>query len=383
MNTIDSAMNKIVTLKLLPAITLLLAIGVFGSAHAKSKTCDTSNNIQGWGIWCGVESYVTQITAKNPTAAGSLPASPTQLKLEPTIDPNWLRQPDPTIGGEPNPVSPDTPDLVIDLSDTSDSDQLIGYTRTATHKKPGTSTYQLGSLTLKLETGGTIVTGGRIQMTRYNHAGQVEAIIDLSGNDPLFGPPSNPRRSTQVTTNSNPEKQGHASAIQTDRGTGYYKEERFTANEATLTNSGQSSNAKILKAYWIGTHSLYLASNNTISDINTHFIAGRLTPLSDIETLAAGNVTATYTGKSAFWRWDVNIDVDFKNKTFDGSWGNYGASGVLKGQHIISNAITGADSGIVQASFFNPNAEALGGAAEFTTGEITKADIFSTAMQPQ
>ncbi len=383
MNTIDSAMNKRFTLKLLTTTTLLLTIGAFSSAHAQSKICDTSNNIQGCGIWCGVESYVTQITAKNPTAAGSLPLSPTPLKLESAIDPNWLRQPDPAIDGGSNTGSPNAPDLIIALSETSDSTQLIGYTRTATHKKPGTSTYQLGALTLKLETAGTVITGGSIQMTRYDHAGKVEAIIDLSGNDPLFGSPSNPRRSTQVTTSPDPEKRGHASAIQTNRGAGYYKEERFTANEATHANPNQPSNPRILKAYWIGTHSLYSASNDAISDVNTHFIAGRLTPLSDIEKLTAGNVTATYTGKSAFWRWDVNIDVNFKNKTFDGRWGHYGASGIIRGQHIISNVITGADRGTVQASFFTPNAEALGGAAEFTTNEITEADIFSTLKQPQ
>ena len=361
------------------ALAALLVIGTFGTAHAKSESCDASNNIQGWGIWCGVETYAAKMATENPTAAGPLPSA-LALRLEPAIDiTDLLRKPlVPVI----NPDEPDVPDIPLTFPETTDPKTFVGYTRTAIHTRSNsassTTKPELGTLTLKLD------TAGIIEMTRFDAAGDTQASITLSGNDSLFGPPSNPNRSTQVILDPDPTKQSSASARKTttfnDAGTTTYEEERFSTREAKQENGG------ILKEYWIGTHSLYSTSNSETSDTNTHFVAGILTPLADIEGLTAGNVTATYTGKSAFWRQDVSIIINFGEKSFSGEWKggpfSFQADGVIVGQHIVSTAITGADSGMVQGSFFNPGAEALAGAYNATKGDVSISDTYATSKSP-
>jgi len=344
-------MKNISTLKFITTLTAMAIMGSFGSAHAKSESCNHSNNIEGWGIWCGVESYAAQMAA---TAAGPSPSSQTQLRLDPELDPDVYRRP-------PTPGKPERPDFPLTFPEVEDPNHIAGYTWTSTYNKlgdtPGTSDFpQLGTLIVKLDHGGVAIKSGRIQITRYNPAGKPIVSIDLSGNNPLY-----------TAT--------HIAVTRQSTGAAQNVEERFTANNKTL------------QAYWVGSHSLYSTSNTKVSDTNTHFLAGRLTPISDIEKLAAGNVTATYQGTSAFWQQNVKIDVNFKGKTFHGTWGDspnrginkaFAASGDIIGQHIISRRITGADSGFVQGSFFNANAMALGGAYEITKGDTTYNDIFST-----
>jgi hypothetical protein len=114
------------------------------------------------------------------------------------------------------------------------------------------------------------------------------------------------------------------------------------------------------------------------------YFGGVVTPLQDIQALIASDVVLSYSGFAFQTHQDVEIDVDFGNETFSGSFtGNAGyetdmsftASGDLRGQHLVSTSVS-ADSGYVQATFIGSNAAGLTGVYEVTKGEATIGSNF-------
>ena len=65
-------MNNHFTKKILS----LVVLGLFSqvSYAVQEKECNSTDTLQGWGIWCGVDTYLTQ---QEPTAAGPVGSSPT------------------------------------------------------------------------------------------------------------------------------------------------------------------------------------------------------------------------------------------------------------------------------------------------------------------
>lgn len=133
------------------------------------------------------------------------------------------------------------------------------------------------------------------------------------------------------------------------------------------------------------------------SETHRAFVHGTLTPEAELNQLLSGDVTAIYGGFTGLLQQEVQFTVDFGNASFEGSFGDansrhftnalFGAdpdfdfsfttSGVIQGTELISTAVS-TGQGFVQGSFFESNADVIGGAYKVTKAGIEYADIFAT-----
>lgn len=133
------------------------------------------------------------------------------------------------------------------------------------------------------------------------------------------------------------------------------------------------------------------------SDGAEGYVAGILTPLSDMASLNAGRVTAEYAGytsgyRSTSYQSPVAVSVNFGNATWSGTWNNGSdgnmwsstdssgrpylvgqvgviASGTISGANFQSNSVSANDgqvTGSVQGNFYGPQAAGLGGIVNIT-----------------
>lgn len=128
-----------------------------------------------------------------------------------------------------------------------------------------------------------------------------------------------------------------------------------------------------------------------VTKVYAPFVAGQLTPLADMGSLNAGNVTAKYEGQTALAGGDVSMTVRFGSATWDGKFnGGSGATGFTVTNGSISGANFAASgssigakdvggchpaysgvSGTVNGSFYGPQAAAAGGIVDITKTATT------------
>lgn len=396
-------MNVQFTKKIL-AVAVLSAtcqISVAASAIDKDK-CNASDDVTGWGIWCGVDTYLASQTEDQPTAAGS------DFSTTPEIAVETLGSADSELyGGKPEipesepsepvvpPVIPPVVEIELPLKPVEDGTAFRGYWVSSTYED--SFIFQDESFSSQSETGVDIGTLGvtliddgapnsntgnndRITQNFYDRNGNQVAALDLEGGDSW-------PKVTDVNITNDANQPSSAFGFET-RTIGFDGGES-ESGEISDNNELIKNNDEVLKSYWSGGTTFWSNTQNwdigSSSNETTYTsVYGSLTPLSEIQNLISGNVQAQYSGSSALYRQDVAIDVNFGQESFTGSWTggtngafDFGASGVIQGQNIVSTSISGA-TGIVQGSFFNENARDLGGAYEVNNGSTTVRDVFAT-----
>ena len=164
--------------------------------------------------------------------------------------------------------------------------------------------------------------------------------------------------------------------------------------EATADNGDTE---QLLVDYWNGYH-VETQNDDTSTDSQERaFIAGVITPLVEINQLISDQRTLIYTGNSLNLLQSARVEVDFGNELFEAQFGDvdgakkarlgidaskdmsFDAAGVVSGAKLISTSVS-ADSGFVEASFFGPQAEVVGGVYDVTKGGDRIVDVFSAAQ---
>jgi len=110
------------------------------------------------------------------------------------------------------------------------------------------------------------------------------------------------------------------------------------------------------------------------------FVAGRPTSLTDMSSLNAGNISASYSGYgwlSGSGYIDANMTVSFGSATWYGSWrsGTISASGGVSGNEFSSSRVGGANvtGGTVEGTFVENSANSAIGLMDIEYGGSTKA----------
>ena len=143
---------------------------------------------------------------------------------------------------------------------------------------------------------------------------------------------------------------------------------------------------------------------------SARFVSGETTGIDDLNALNAGDVQATYSGLTSLSGTAVEINVDFGEGTWAGSWNGgtdavvntsissdgvtvlsggvgFEASGIVNGANIVGTSVSAADavaiSGTVDGSFFGGDAGMLAGTVnidkETNTYDGKYQDIYVTA----
>lgn len=184
----------------------------------------------------------------------------------------------------------------------------------------------------------------------------------------------------------------------------YFTHEEQTEDERE-TNSWDGYEAtvddgtteQLLVDYWNGYHTETQDDDSEISSQERVFVAGAITPLVEINQLISDQRTLIYTGNSLNLLQSARVEVDFGSEQFQAQFGDvdatkklrlgidatkdmsFDANGVVSGSKLISTSVS-ADAGFVEASFFGPKAEAVGGVYDITKGSDRIVDVFSAAQ---
>lgn len=159
-----------------------------------------------------------------------------------------------------------------------------------------------------------------------------------------------------------------------------------------FSNDGQPI-VESLKDYWVGYFDIYPVSVEA-NDFSASFVAGALTPLSDVQALIRDNVSAIYSGNSHGTDQDVEIVFNFGAKTFNAEVGDinmyakqdfgidpnqdmsFTAEGRIVDQHFVSQSVS-VDSGIMQGSFYGRDARIAGGVYDVTINGNRVNDVYT------
>ncbi len=187
-------------------------------------------------------------------------------------------------------------------------------------------------------------------------------------------------------------------------GAKYLAHEELTENPEE-TNSWEGYEAtvddgtteQVLVDYWNGYHTETQDNDGRIDSQERVFVAGAITPLVEINQLISDQRTLIYTGNSLNLLQSARVEVDFGSEQFQAQFGDvdatkklrlgidatkdmsFDANGVVSGSKLISTSVS-ADAGFVEASFFGPKAEAVGGVYDITKGSDRIVDVFSAAQ---
>ena len=337
-------MNKIFTRSVL--VLALFSPWVSASVNGSGENCNADEGLDGWAIWCGVDTYLAQ---QEPTAAG-----PIEGAFEGVVEPDVRTV---AFGGAiENPVPVVPPVVPVVPPEPEIEYNWQGYAM-LTH--PDFGGLQSGELKLKVDTA----------------TGEVIGVLTTAlGEEIIF-----------------------------NEGAGFYVTPELLplidsplpdlSNEAGIEQISQfevASEGSLLKLVTFPQDWLFSAvgssydpehtSVSTIGQINDgtsvvgSFVAGSLTPLDRMADFTALNRVAEYAGYgmySGIGLVDNAIKVDFGQATWFGVWGsglNVGAAGTVSGNQFSSNTMNGfgvdsqaAVSGTIQGAFNGDNASTLTG----------------------
>lgn len=116
--------------------------------------------------------------------------------------------------------------------------------------------------------------------------------------------------------------------------------------------------------------------------ITGYYVAGTPTSSGDLANQVINNVSASYSGTEFRSKAPVNIQVNFGQGNWTGSWGGsnaWQAAGTVSGGIIKSNSISGAyNAGQVQGTFYGANAQTIGGVSDVnnTVSGARHVDLF-------
>lgn len=153
----------------------------------------------------------------------------------------------------------------------------------------------------------------------------------------------------------------------------------------TTAADGQTANGAFkIYAYMngMGWSECWSGCGGSSEGVTGYYIAGYPTLAAYMDTLRAGNVSATYTGNEILGGGGVVIDVQFGPATWEGTWSgpNFKAAGTVTGANIQSTSfLTGATGGQVKGTFYGTTAQALAGVSDVNLNNGTRhVDLFAT-----
>lgn len=286
-------------------------------AVEQKNDCNSTDTLQGWGIWCGIDTFLTQ---QEPTAAGPIDAS-----AGPLAGTNFDSD---DFGGK------------LEQGDTY---AWKGY---AVFSHNDFDSLQTGELSLNVDAA-TGTVSGFIEIDGET--------IDLGANAKFFTPGETlPFWNGGTTT---PSGQNHF-YVETENG-----------NYSFLT---APSNWYIVNGEDVAVFGGTSPRTGDPSDFSTSaspFVAGVITPVSDINALAGSNTIATYSGYG-WYQGGTNgyrqnsITVNFGNSTWNGEWNNlngFTSEGTVTGNQFQSNGLNGRGGNDVKGTFNGSNASHLTG----------------------
>ncbi|MDX1352053.1 MAG: hypothetical protein R3254_03515, partial [Thiomicrorhabdus sp.] len=305
-------MNKNFSKKLLSLIILGLLSPASVYAIDK-KECNSTDNLEGWGIWCGVDTYLSK---QESTAAGPVDGGSSVTGL-PAIDGD-------EFGGSLTEESPFNWSgyAYVNVNRLNDN---IGEQAQPTVRRA--NTYLTGILQLQLEpetnTINVIMTLEDGSKITFNQ--QAQFITPQFGPDSSYG-------EFQVVSEDGKYQINALPALAIGN---FYQKQGVTNDTVT---SGGIRNIQG-EGFRVG-----------------GFVAGSPTPLSDMSNLAVNNIQATYSGlgdyRSSYggrMRVSNDITVNFGDASWQGNWygmpfggfmGSVNAQGDVSGNTFSSNNIT-------------------------------------------
>ncbi len=339
---------------------LVLAIfspWVHASVNESGDNCNATEGLDGWAIWCGVDTYLAQ---QEPTAAG-----PIEGGFEGVVEPDVR-----TVafggslidGGEiPPPVTPPVVEPEIEYN-------WQGYAM-LTH--PDFGGLQAGELKLKVDTAtgdviGLLTTASGEEIA-FNEGAKFYVDQELI---PLIAPP--------VTL---PSVAGVVQISQFE-----------VASEESLLKLVTFPQGWLFSAVG-GAFDPEHAGVSTFGQINDgtsvvgSFAAGSLTPLDRMAEFASLNRVASYSGGIGLT--ENTMKVNFGQSTWSSVWFNLeaGIEGTIVGNQISSNDIYGIGnsigsdfSGGVLASFNGNNASGITGILNVVKDDQTIIKTFKNVM---
>jgi hypothetical protein len=334
-------MNNLFTRSVL--VLALFSPWVNASVDGSGDNCNATEGLDGWAIWCGVDTYLAQ---QEPTAAG-----PIEGGFEGVVEPDVRTV---AFGGK----LVDGPDPVVEPIPVVEPELEYNWQGYAMLTHPDFGGLQAGELKLKVDTAtGEVVgllTTASGQEIVFNEGAKFYVDQELI---PLIDPP--------VTLPS------EAGAVQISQ-----FEVASEGSLLKLVTFPQGWQFSAVGNSFDPEHN----SVSTMGQVNDgsavfgSFVAGSLTPLDRMAEFATLNRVAEYSGYGMYsnvGRVDNAIKVDFGQGTWIGSWYGgleVGAAGTVAGNQFSSNTMNGFGSssqsvvtGSIKGNFNGNNASTLTG----------------------
>ena len=407
------------------ALSLAIAAAVQPTPVMAENCVDKGRDgtsVNEWGVWCGVDKYLNDLSSQAPTAAGaeggeSFASDVSNIARD---SKQFDHVPDANTDHIALPVVAEDEYVGYfaryDLKQTYTYDYETGYGNAVTEVRDA----DVGGFALALEDNdggygaptllsqtpdvpdkvayvmfspnGTAIEGHVYNENASGYAGDVYyqkyAVVNVD-----------PGVETTVFFQGDDEtrQNGYGSAVYSGHAVfGYTPTAYFSeADEDHVLESyfaGRAFNGIETDAYSGSTYS------DTMDGKLTTFVAGQLTPAAVIQDLISGNVQADYRGATSFLMQDVAINVDFGHKTFTADFSDasaqfhsqngipgdenlgFTAAGNINGRNLVSSSITayeGTMTGVMQASFFQPDASVIGGVYDVHKGAHEIVDTFT------
>lgn len=402
--------------KLFVASALSLAVA---GAYAAGSDCDSLNDVNSMSYWASPAMLAECVLGQDAPAAGGTETPDVDNLQVGRHDSNAF---DPELNGS------DDTELHIALPDIEEG-QFFGYYAGEDYsysynegegESEEVTSQQVGSVLWGVEDGYSYNEGygyGGYGGYGYGGYGYGEDLIELESFDADGNPVVDRSYSSdgygsgygnsyaQVWLDGSPDSNGSAYGEGYEESENGYTYHGVYAMEATVVSGDdeEEQSTQVLKDYWVGLfgYSKYVWDEETQTQTSTGsynvFVAGALTPLSDIQALVSGDVSAVYTGNSHLNDQSVILNINFGTGEFGAEVGDmntdakenagiaeaqnmgFTASGVINGQHFVSTTIS-ADAGFIQGSLFGANANIAGGAYDVTIDGNRVVDAF-TAVQ--
>jgi len=352
-------MNKLFKRSLL--VLALFSQGAYANIDDTKEACNASEGLDGWAIWCGVDTYLAQQEppAAGPVGAGDGGLVPPGVLTDPTLEEELAI----VTPVEPPPTEPPIVPPVVEVEYNWE-----GYAMLA-HRDLGT--LQTGELKLRLvpETGEVLaeLTTSLGEVTTFNLNGKFFAAGESL---PLLS-------SSTLTETTNPLAGGSPiSQFEVTSENGQLKLVTFPQDWRMTILGYNFEDSTDVSAFG------ELAWEDEL--VYGHFAAGSLTPLANMADLAARGVEAQYRGSgiySGYGRVDNNIAVNFGNASWNGTWNGLGitAAGGIDGNKFSANSIIGGEiaaSSSIKGAFNGPDASSLIGGMDIQRGEEQIVGVF-------
>lgn len=387
--------------KVFAVSALSLAVSTAHADGTGSSDCSSMTDVNSFAFWENPVLLTTCVLGNEPPASGPDNQSPGVDSRDVGRHDSQAYEAD--VQGEDQ-----GPELHIDLPDYEDGGRVM-YAVWGDHYEGEPDS--VGSITVSLvnddsEDG----EGDQVSFTHYSESGEVLSSKTYANgegvdvDDPGYYEYSESGAVVE-SNNEGPyefnEYHGYHSAEagtyqgNEDDGSGEYAgEDSYVSGNSGTFSYGDEN--ELLVKYWFGyfEQETYSGSwscvegnctdNEDYTELSGMAFGGESTPLSDINSLIASDVSAIYSGGS-FQRGHQHITiVNFGDKTAEGSFSggrgtDFDYQGRVEGVHIISTSVSSSEAditGYVQATFMGDQAVMMGGAYKIESEAGVETDIF-------